>query len=410
MKYVFSGTAALLISAAPTLAGGIDRSGQFLGPLWEPGNYAEFSFGHVKPSVDGVDLSQSSGYPGGAKTGDVANSYNLFSLSYKHQFNENWSAAVILDQPFEADIAYPGFDPVAGTGTPLLGGTIANVDGHQVTGVVRFKMPENGFGVHAGIRASRSDAYVRLKGEAYGPTVGSPLPTYPANGYELNLDRNTAYGWLAGVSWEKPEIAARVALTYSSAIDHDYDTVEILPEATAAALGMPTNRVEGTTEVSSPKSWNLEFQTGVAEDTLVFGSIRWVDWSSFKVAPPAYSKIPLNPLDPSAGTLGSLTELEDSTTYTIGVGRKFTENWSGAASFIFEKSGDDLVSPLAPTNGRKGITLAAIYTQDRLKITTGVSYYKLGDATPETGTPDTARASMEDNHAWGVGVKVGYSF
>ena len=94
----------------------------------------------------------------------------------------------------------------------------------------------------------------------------------------------------------------------------------------------------------------------------------------------------------------------------IGVGRKFTDNWSGALSFTYEKAGDKLVSPLSPTTGRKGISLAAIYTQDKWKITTGVSYFKLGDATPETGTPDVARASMTDADALGVGIKVGYSF
>ena len=110
------------------------------------------------------------------------------------------------------------------------------------------------------------------------------------------------------------------------------------------------------------------------------------------------------------GVEGGLVELEDTTTYTIGVGRKFTENWSGSVSVMYEPDGDDLVSPLAPTNGRKGVTLAAIYTQDSFKVTTGVSYVKLGDAYAETGTPDEARARMSGNHAWGVGVRVGYHF
>ena len=77
-------------------------------------------------------------------------------------------------------------------------------------------------------------------------------------------------------------------------------------------------------------------------------------------------------------TGGGLVELEDTTTYTIGVGRKFTDNWSGAMSFLYEDSEDGLISPLSPTNGRKAITLAAIYTQDQLKITTGINYTKLG--------------------------------
>lgn len=384
MKYAFSGAAALLISAAPVMSGGIDRSGQFLGPLWEPGNYAEFSFGHVKPSVDGNDLA----VYGGSATGDVASSYNQLGMAYKHQFNDNWSAAIILDQPFGADIAYPD------TGSLMLGGTKATVDGYSLTGVARFVMPETGFGAHAGIRAKRTEADVTLKGAAYGPV----------SGYNLDVGSDTSYGWLAGVSWERPDIAARVALTYNSAVDHDFRVTEsgpnVDPDGPGPIPAMPLLNGTSDLTVQTPKSWNLEFQTGVNPQTLVFGSIRWVDWSSFRVDPDQFVNV----------TGGGLVELEDTTTYTLGVGRKFTENWSGAASVMFEKSGDDLVSPLAPTNGKKGITLAAIYTQDRMKITTGVSYVKLGDANPETGTPDVARADMRDNDAWGIGVKVGYSF
>ena len=383
MKSTLTGAAALLISASPLLAGGIERSNQSLAVLFEPGNYAELSFGHVKPSIDGTDSAIPGAYPGGAETGNVAGSYNQFGLAYKHQFNENFSAAVILDQPFGADIYYP--NPLAGEGgSPLLGGTSADVSSTQLTGVVRYVMPQNGFGVHAGVRGSRADAEVSLSGLAYAGL----------NGYNVELDTDTAYGWLAGVSWEKPEIAARVSLTYNSEIEHEFDTNETLN-------GAPINPAGNSiTKVNTPKSWNLEFQTGVAADTLVFGSIRWVDWSSFRVDPQIFT----------AASGGGLVELEDTTTYTLGVGRKFTEMWSGAASVSFEKRGDDLVSPLAPTNGRTGISLAAIYTQGNMKVTTGVNYTMLGDARPETGTPDTERARMTDNHAWGVGVKVGYSF
>lgn len=387
MKYAFPVAAALLISATPVMAGGIDRSGQFLDPLWVPGNYAELSFGHVEPSVDGNDVAAF----GGRATGNVTGSHNLLALAYKHQFTPNWSAAIILDSPFGADINYPA------TGSVALGGTKASVDGHALTGIVRFAMPEAGFGVHGGVRAARTTGGATLSGQAYGGV----------NGYDVDLNTDTAYGWLAGVSWERPDIAARVALTYNSAITHEFDSIETIPAATAAALGIPTT-VPGQFEVELPKSWNLEFQTGINQQTLVFGSIRWVDWSSFKIEPPVYSNIP-DPQVPGSA-LGSLTSLDDSTTYTLGAARKFTDNWSGAASFSFEKSGDNLVSPLAPTNGKRGITLAAIYTQDKLKVTTGISYVKLGDASAETGTPDTARAEMSDNSAWGIGVKIGYSF
>ncbi|MBY0135376.1 OmpP1/FadL family transporter [Paracoccus yeei] len=376
MKYLITGIGLLLGSTAPVLAGGIERAPQSLAPLFEEGDYVELSFGGVDPDVSGRDLALF----GGRGTGDVAQGYGFAGIAYKHQFNPNLSGAFIMEQPFGADIRYPGGESIA------LGGTFVEVNSTTYTALLRWKF-ENNFSVHGGIRGSRADGVVGLNGAAYGPLAR----------YQVDLDSAWGMGWVAGVAYERPDIAARVSLTYNSPIEHDFDTTETHPLVGA---------VDSETTVKTPRSWLLEGQTGIAPDTLLFGSIRWVNWSEFKVEPVLLVGAP----PAGFGDEGGLVELEDTTTYTIGVGRKFTENWSGSVSVMYEPDGDDLVSPLAPTNGRKGVTLAAIYTQDSFKVTTGVSYVKLGDAYAETGTPDEARARMSGNHAWGVGVRVGYHF
>ena len=388
MNKSLTAAAALMLTTAPVLAGGIERAPQSLSILFEPGNYVEFSTGRVSPDVSGRDLPLDDprtpvlDYPGGRETGDVAGGYNFFGFGYKHQFNDQLSGALIVEQPFGADVAYAVPDLTSATdGSINLGGTSAVVDSTTYTGLLRYRM-DNGVGIHGGLRGSRASAEVNLRGAAYGGL----------NGYSVDLDSAWGWGYVLGASWEKPEIAARVSLTYNSPIEHDFDTTETLG---GAALGP-----ESTTTVKTPRSWTLEGQTGVAPGTLVFGSVRWVNWSEFRVDPEVFTGL--------AGA--GLVDLEDTTTYTLGVGRKFTDNWSGAMSFTYEKSGDKLVSPLAPTTGRKGISLAAIYTRDKWKVTTGVSYFKLGDADPETGTPDVARAQMRDSDAIALGVKVGYSF
>ncbi len=66
---------------------------------------------------------------------------------------------------------------------------------------------------------------------------------------------------------------------------------------------------------------------------------------------------------------------------------------------------------LAPTNGSKSIAIGASYlVTDQVKLSGGIRYTALGDARPETGTPDTARANFTDNSVIGVGFRVGYSF
>ena len=57
MKRIVTGIGALLASAAPVLAGGIERAPQSLAPLFEQGNYAELSFGGVNPDVQGTDAA-----------------------------------------------------------------------------------------------------------------------------------------------------------------------------------------------------------------------------------------------------------------------------------------------------------------------------------------------------------------
>ncbi|MEF9603761.1 outer membrane protein transport protein [Paracoccus sp. PXZ] len=378
MKRIVTGIGALLASAAPVLAGGIERAPQSLAPLFEEGNYAELSFGGVNPTVQGTDAA-------GFGTGDVAQGYGFFGLAYKHQFTDNLSGAIIVEQPFGADIRYP----MLAAPSPLmdvLDGTAVEVNSTTYTALLRYKF-ENNFSVHGGIRGSHADGKVQLRGAGYATT----------SGYDLDIDGAWGVGWVAGVAYEMPEIAARVSLTYNSPIEHDFDMTE-------SGGPLPITFKDQYT-VKTPRSWTLEGQTGIAADTLLFGSIRWVKWSEFKV------ENFLFPIESLAGDI-PLVELEDTTTYTIGVGCKFTENWSGSISFLYEPSEGDTVSPLAPVNGRKGVTLAAVYTMDNIKITTGINYTKLGDATLGVGPSGNKRevARMDDSDAWGIGVRIGYSF
>ena len=205
MKIALSGMAALMLGAAPLMAGGIERAPQSLVPLFEDGNFAELSFGGVDPTVEGTDVA---GFP----LGDVAQGYGFAGLAYKHQFTPNLSGAIIFEQPFGADIRYPSF---ADGGSLLLGDTLARVDSTTFTALARYKF-QNNFSVHGGLRGSRADGEVRLNGLAYGPL----------SGYAVDLDADTGIGYVAGVAWERPDIAARVSLTYNSEIEHDFDTTE----------------------------------------------------------------------------------------------------------------------------------------------------------------------------------------
>ncbi|MBM7068479.1 OmpP1/FadL family transporter [Actibacterium sp. 188UL27-1] len=383
MKNLLMAASGLALLSGTAIAGGLDRTGQPIGIIFEEGTYAEFSFSHTRPSVSGNGLQTVTPvFPDGFEYGDVAKNFSNFGAGFKTDLNDKLSLSFIFEQPFGADILYGG-DPA----TTELGGTSAVANTESYTAVLRYKFDEN-FSVHAGVRAQQAGGQIDLRGTAYGP-FGNPAG---ANGYSVDLGNDFGFGYLVGVAYERPDIALRVALTYNSAITHEFETNETF---LGTAIGP-----QSITETDSPESLNLDFQTGVAKDTLVFGNIRYAKWSEFKIVPEVFG----------GSTPTGLVDLDDSTSYTLGVGRRFTDNWAGSVSYTYEEAQDPLVSPLAPTDGLRAITVAAIYTLDKVEFTTGIRYTQPGDATPEVGTPDTARANFTDNEAVTVGFKVGYNF
>ncbi|MGJ8546693.1 MAG: OmpP1/FadL family transporter [Sulfitobacter sp.] len=366
MKYQTAAAVVLGLASTTAHAGGLDRSGQSITAIFEQGRYAEFSFGSISPETSGAAVAPL----GGFDSGDLTPSFLQLGAAYKADINDQWSYAFIYDQPFGADVAYP-----AGTGY-FAGGSTAELDVHALTGILRYRMPNN-LSFHAGLRVQSAAA------EAAVPFVA---------GYTAVGDRDVAVGYLAGVAYERPDIALRVSLTYNSAISHDLDTTEST---------LTTGVVNSVTEFETPQSVNLEFQTGVAADTLVFGGVRWTDWSESHITPIVYQ----------GATGGSLVSYDDDVySYSLGVGRKLNETWSVAASLGYEKSNGGFQSNLGPTDGIKSINLAAIYSKDNMKITSGIRYVKIGDAQTELGGVASPAASFDDNSAVAFGVKVGFSF
>jgi long-chain fatty acid transport protein len=369
MKRILTSAAALVAAAAGANAGGVERSTQSVAILFEQGRYAELSFGHFSPDVSGTLGSPLGGpFVPGNPSGDMSSSYNTVSLGYKMDLNDKMSLAVILDEPIGADVAYPG---TFGASPYPLAGTTAELTSSAITALLRYKF-ENNFSVHGGLR------YQTVKGDVSIPFL---------SGYSLNTQTDGQLGYVVGFAWEKPEIAARVALTYNSSITHNLASVETGPVPAVAGF-----------ETEVPQSVNLEFQTGVAKDTLLFGSIRWVDWSEFRIAPPAYAAI--------TGGTALVEYAKDRVTYNIGIGRRLNEQWSVAATLGYEPSDGERTGNLGPTDGMVSYGLATTYTMDNVKITAGIRYVDIGAAT----TNPPLDSVFRQNEGVGVGIRVGYTF
>lgn len=371
MKFYLTALGALALTTGMATAGGIDRSGQSILSIFEKGNYAEFSFGSISPSVGGTAIAVPVPGLNGASSGDMAGDYTQFSLSVKTALTDSFDLGLIIDQPFGANVSYP-------TGTAYYAqGSVATLKTTALTAIAKYRLANN-ISFLGGLRYQTMQA-------------AADIPFIPSSGYAVDSDTAADFGYVAGVAYEKPEIALRVALTYNSKITHDFTTVE-----TSVLQGyVPT---ETATPVVTPQSVNLEFQSGVAKDTLVFGSVRWVDWNNFEINPPLY---------PPATALVSYDS--DTVTYSLGVGRRLSENWAAAITLGYEDPVGGFSSNLGPTDGKKSISLGGTYTRDSMKISAGLSYVEIGDTATTLDGINTA-ANFTGNSAIAVGIKVGFTF
>jgi len=387
-KSALLATSALAVCASMASAGGIDRSRLPYAAMFEKGSYAELGFSSVSPSVTGAYTAPASAL--GASTGNMAERYTTMSLSFKTDLNDKLSVGVFVNQPYGADAKY-----TAG----FYNGLEAHWSSSQVAALAKYDVSA-GFSVYGGAKyvTSKSqisipDRMIRSRMAAAGGTAAALAAGAPAGtlAYNASTESNSQAALIVGAAYEKPEIALRVGLTYEQGFTHNFTSTETLP-AFAATLGGSRT---GTTNIEMPHSITLDFQSGVAKDTLVFGMIRYSNWSVWEVRPPLYS----------AAFNDAVTSIEnDVTTYQLGVGRRLNDNLSVFGRVTYEEAKGGVASRLAPTDGSTSYGIGATYRMDKLKITGGIEYANLGGATDGSGTAFTG------SDALGVGVQIGYSF
>jgi long-subunit fatty acid transport protein len=355
-------TTTCLLGAPTAYAGGLEKSGQPVTLLFEKGDQIQLDFGYVMPDVVGTDSA-------GTQSGNVGRDTPRFGGGIKKDFNEKWSAALIVDEPYGANFEY----------TPeslLFGGTSADIDSVEFTALARYKINDR-FSLHGGLRVARFEGGVTLGGLAYGPL----------DGFELEFENDWGWGYVVGGAYEIPEIAARVALTYGSSIDFELETSENM-------FG------DSTTELTMPQSVNLDFQMGVAPKTLFFGSARWANYDGWAIE-----------VDGFTGLTGVPLAAKDYDIYTfkLGLGRQFTERWGGAVQATWEPGINEPLGPLNPYDGLFGLGAAASYTMPSgAKLTAGAEYYWLGDSEVVSG--DSASADFTNNTAVAVAMRLSIPF
>ena len=376
---------AILLSTLPlsaVQAAGLDRSGQSISAFLQPGNYAEAGISVLDPTVKSSQLNVT----------DMAEDYYFPSAAIKVQATDKISLGLIYDQPYGADSNYQVVGPLSifSQGNES---TSVEVKTHNVTALIGYQPTEN-WNFYAGPVWQTVEADISLRGLGYGASPTDPTQR-GLSGYNIHVEQEEAFGWLAGFAYQIPEIALKAALTYRSEIDHKAKSVE-----TFSSPGGVDTLLTSNVHAVTPQSVNLDLQTGVAANTIAFANVRWVHWDQFAVTP-KYLK--------NASGNNLIDYSDDQWSANVGVGRKFNNKWSGSTSVGYDSGAGNPVTTLGPTEGYWNVGLGAQYSPaENYFIQAGLKYFWLGDATAKAGK--TELGNFEDNHALGYGMKIGYRF
>ena len=417
MKLKYLSTAMILatLPATGVFAAALDRSGQSIASFLQPGNYFEAGISVLDPTVKG----QSTAATGSQNIGDMAGDYHFYNAALKLQLNDYLSFGLIYDQPFGADAEYK--DTTLFT-HPTQGNTKAEVDTQNISMIFGIQ-PIKNVNLYAGGVYQTVKGDVQLRGAAYsifggyapaglipGTTQSTAVPATIIPGYNANIPEDSAAGWLAGAAYQIPEIALKASVTYRSEVKHKVNIAETI-------YGVPA-ALNGSTDITTPQSVNLDLQSGIMADTVAFANIRWVNWKDFAIRPYKFGI-----LSQSAAVVAQtgktngfdlVAYTDDQYSVNAGIGRKLNDQWAGNVSVGWDSGAGNPVTTLGPTEGYWNVGLGAQFSPTpQTFIAGGVKYFWLGDAKAQSGSQfDTANyvADFTDNHAIAYGMKIGYKF
>lgn len=365
-------TLPLTLLASVANAGGMEKTALSTAFMFEDGNYAEISY----QSSD-YDISSSSG--GNAS---VVGDFKTTGFALKLDVDDRLSFGITKYRQSSIDLDYPN-NWVSSTNVNLGAGNIpvanalptANLKVDAIVALLKAQVDEN-FSVTGGLKRS---------------IVQDAKLIIPFKGTNITAAGDSETSIIYGIAYERSEIALRAELVMEEQVGFS-----LKPTATST-FGGPTTAATATA-ASLPNYTTLKIQSGIAPDTLAFFSARRADWTSHQV------------ILSNAAITAPISSFTDTTSYSLGLGRKLTDSLSASLAYNWEKgSGSVSESSLSLTNGYRGISAGLKYTADNVSISGGVNYTKLGD-TVVTQSPVLSNDPFSGNTVTTLGFKVGYSF
>ncbi|MGH1399714.1 outer membrane protein transport protein [Acinetobacter sp. PK01] len=386
-KKKYLNIAVLSVLSGQTFAAGLERSPQQIDALFEKGTYAEVSYTHIDPDVQGTDTS-------GNHISDLAEDFQTMGYAVKTDLNPSFRLALIYDEPYGAKVKFEGENNFIATNLPASDAyTRVEVKSKNLTTLLGYNLNKN-FMIYGGPALQELQADVHLRGLTY----------QASSGYNNSFD-DMAVGWVAGMSYAKPELGILASLTYRSEIEHKTAIKEDVPLADLIGFDYShTNRGSVTT----PESVNLNLQTGLNQTTAVFARVRWVPWSDFAYYPPALKATTAYALQNGRG-LPLVTYHDDQTAVELGVGKRLSPKLAMSVSGLWDSGAGAPAPTLGPVEGYWGVGLAAKYNiNQNVAFSLGGRYMWFGDVKGEVSDGRVV-GDFKDNTGYAVGMKISYS-
>jgi long-subunit fatty acid transport protein len=229
--------------------------------------------------------------------------------------------------------------------------------------------------------------------------------------YDVSSKSNSAY--VVGSAFENPDIALRAEILLQPS-----SKIKTTGTYTSAAVDFPT-AIEnmGYTDIpagvtgsfaatlNTPEMITLNFQSGIAADTLITGSIHQAKWKSSQV------NVDVSTVVPAINTAAAVSsDFSDSTKYSIGLARKFSSSLSGSVSYNQEVgSGSTSTSTFTMSNGSKSLNLGFRYSFEQANLSVGVSQTMFNDVTVDANAL-TSPIEYKNNTATTIGIKLSTNF
>lgn len=393
----------LAMATGTAFAGGFDRGGVKIDQLFDTERFSqenEVSFvipdrdiKNIERGANISDLFTPPGFPAipPQSTGsiDVNSDFTVPRIGFKVGLNDAVDCLGTYTQPFGADASYGMNNAFSPTTVEFS----IDTDDYGLTCSYKLQTEVGQFRAIAGVSYLKVDAFQSR--QTFGDLAAiagpdglldisgfNPAATVPLNSQGLGLFRleDEAFGWRAGLAYEIPRIALRASIVYNSR----YSLGGLSGTVDSTGLGGVGIATPVTASTEIPQSLDVKFQTGIAANTLLFGSFRWQQWSRLQIIPinGVTSPVTGGPSDVSFDPL-----YKDGITASIGLGRKFSDLLSGQVSLGYDRGTSTVTGTQTDTYSISGGLAFNLTDNFEFKIGGLAGVLTDGNSLPSGGDP-----------------------